>query len=84
MSKDNKIVRFPTGGWQRAANRRGKRSVSCVVSDRFLRFEEDTGTTDEGTVVLVNVMTDVNGTERKLSTLVVTLEQLRSVLKQYD
>jgi hypothetical protein len=78
------VVRFPTNGWQRAANRRGKQSVSCIVSDRFLRFEDKKHSGPEGTSVIMHVMTDGNGPERKLTTLVITLEQLHGVLKQYE
>ncbi len=80
----SKVVRFPTKGWQRAANRRGKRSVSCIVTDRFLRFEQKVLPTEEGSAVIVNVITDGSGEERKLTTLIITLEQLRQVLKQYE
>jgi hypothetical protein len=79
-----KVIWFPTRGWQRAANRRGKRSVSCIVTDRFLRFEEKMQPTDEGTAVVVHVMTDTSGEQLKLTTLIITLEQLHRVLKQYD
>jgi hypothetical protein len=78
------VTRFPTKGWQRAANRRGKRSVSCIVTDRFLRFEEKLQPAEEGTAVVVHVMTDGGGEERKLTTLILTLEQLHRVLKQYE
>jgi hypothetical protein len=78
------VTRFPTKGWQRASNRRGKRSVSCIVTDRFLRFEEKTQPMEEGTAVVVHVMTDGSGEERKLTTLIITLEQLHRVLKQYE
>lgn len=80
----SKVVKFPTRGWQRASNRRGKRSVSCIESDRFLRFEEKMQPTEDGTAVIVHVMTDGSGEERKLTTLIITLEQLRGVLKQYE
>ncbi len=80
----NNVVRFPTRAWKRAANRRGKRSVSCIVTDRFLRFEEKVQPTEEGTAVIMHVMTDGNGAERKLTTLIITLEQLHGVLQQYE
>ena len=78
------VTRFPTKGWQRAANRRGKWSVSCIVTDRFLRCEEKVQPTQEGNAIIIHVMTDGSGKERKLTTLIVTLEQLREVLKQYE
>jgi hypothetical protein len=79
-----KVTKFPVHGWKRTANRRGKRSVSCIVSDRFLKFEEQTHSGEEGTAVIMHVMTDASEQERKLTTLIVTLEQLRDVLKLYE
>jgi hypothetical protein len=81
---DDTIVRFPTKTWQRILNRRGKRSVSCIVSDRWLRFHDDTHKMEEGTAILVDVMTDTSGEPRKLAQLCLTLEDLRKVLKNYD
>jgi peptidyl-tRNA hydrolase len=80
----SKVTRFPVHGRKRAANRRGKRSVSCTVSERFLRFEEGINSSNEGTQVIMRVMTDASGEERTLTTLVITLEQLREVLKLYE
>jgi hypothetical protein len=54
------------------------------VTDRFLRFEEKLQPAEEGTAVVVHVMTDGGGEERKLTTLILTLEQLHRVLKQYE
>jgi hypothetical protein len=80
----SKVVRFPTKAWQREANRRGKQSVSCIVTDRFLRFEEKVYPAEEGTAIMVHVMTDIHEKERKITTLIITLEQLHKVLKQYE
>jgi hypothetical protein len=38
----------------------------------------------EGHVVLVDVMTDGSGEERKLCTLTITLEQLVKVIQQFE
>lgn len=35
-----KISSFPVSTWQRIWNKRGVRAVSCVNSDRWLRFGE--------------------------------------------
>jgi hypothetical protein len=78
------VTRFPTKGWQRAANRRGKQSVSCVVTDRFLRFEERVHPSDEGSAITVHVRTDIHDKEHKITTLIIPLEQLHKVLKQYE
>jgi len=82
MTKD--VTRFPISGWQRQANRRGRRSVSCIVSDRWLRFSPKAQPVGEGTAVIVDVMTDASGTERKLCELILTLEQLRRVVDGYN
>ncbi|MGY3146614.1 hypothetical protein ACVWYQ_003613 [Bradyrhizobium sp. USDA 3397] len=37
------VIRFPTNGSQRTKNRRGKNSMSCYVSGRWLRFHEEVG-----------------------------------------
>ena len=71
------ITRFPLTGWQRTANRRGRRSVSCIVSDRWLRFAPKAEPVREGTAVIVDVMTDASGSERKVCELILTLEGLR-------
>jgi hypothetical protein len=78
-----KITRFPSSGWSRAANRRGKWSVSCTTTDRFLVFGKEVGPAPEGHVVKVDVMTDGNGEARRLCTLTLTLEQLAKVIGQY-
>jgi hypothetical protein len=78
------VTRFPVGPSRRLANRRGKRSVSCIVSDRWLRFEPkagDAGT--EGRVVTVNVMTGAFEGDRKLCGLIVPLNELRRVVDSY-
>jgi hypothetical protein len=80
MADDNEIVPFPMKSWQRMANRRGKMSVSCVVTDRYLRFAEKTGKIEMGTAVWVDVFTDSSGEERKLCSLAITVEELRRVL----
>lgn len=80
MPGEDPIVKFPLKSWQRVANRRGKMSVSCVVTDRYLRFAEKTGKIDMGTVVWMDVLTDSSGDERKLCSLAITVEELRRVL----
>lgn len=78
---DEKITKFPVKAWERVQNRRGKRSVSCAVSDRWLRFSEKGDPMDWGTPVWLDVMSDVSGDERKLCTLCVTVEELERALK---
>jgi hypothetical protein len=54
------------------------------VSDRFLRFEETAQPTKEGIAALVRVMTDGSGEDRKLTALIITLEQLHRVLNHCE
>ena len=79
MIKD--VVLFPIKGWARAKNRRGKRSVSCIVTDRWLRFREEATTLAEGPVVFMDVMTDVSGDERKLCELCIPLDDLAKAVE---
>ena len=74
------VIRFPADGFQRAKNRRGKRTVSCMVTDRFLRFTNEWRTFDDGTYIFVNVMTDKSEEERQLASLCITLEELKKVI----
>jgi hypothetical protein len=85
---DETIVRFPVKTWQRIKNRRGKHSVSCMVTDRWLRFDKKATKVDfgiqTGTAVFVDVMTDTSGEPRKVCQVCITLEDLREVLKRYE
>ncbi len=73
------VVKFPIKGWQRTANRRGKLSASCIVSDRWLRFAETSHKMPIGSAVWVDVMTDASG-EEKICSLAITVEELQRVL----
>ena len=73
------VVKFPVNHWQREVNRRGKFGVSCIVSERWLRFTETSHKLNLGSVVWLDVMTE-SGDGKKLCTLAVTVEDLRRVL----
>jgi hypothetical protein len=81
---DDSILRFPIKTWRRIRNQRGKRSVSCHVTDRWLKFDEtakkmDLGNGESGTLVRVLVMTDASGeSSRRICELCITLEELQS------
>ncbi len=87
---DKNIQRFPISGWKRTLNRRGKRSVSCIVSDRWLRFgEPDQQALDIGTPILLDVMTETPDENdefksKKLCGLIVTVEQLKKLVGEID
>ena|ERR1700688_377082 len=62
-----RTVRFPMNSTQRIKNRRGKRSVSCMTTDRWLRFPEKAARGNFGdgklsTAIVVDVMTDASDT----------------------
>ena len=82
------VRKFPITSWRRIQNRHGKRSVSCIVSDRWLRFGEPAQQSlNMGTPICLDVMTeteDENGKleSKKLCTLTVTVEQLKKLIDE--
>ena len=85
MSDD--VIRFPFNGSQRTKNRRGKYSVSCYVSGRWLRFHKETGLVENNSrAVVVDVMAaDFDeAPAKKICELVLELDDLRAILKQYE
>jgi hypothetical protein len=85
MSTD--IIRFPMNGSQRTKNRRGRNTVSCYVSGRWLRFHEEVGTVEnDSRAVVVDVMAgDFDETPaKKICELVLELNDLRTILDLYD
>lgn len=85
------IRKFPITSWRRTQNRRGKRSVSCIVTERWLRFEEpDHQKLNIGTPISLDVMTDTYDEDdnfiksKKLCSLIVTVEQLHNLVDQID
>ena len=87
---DKNIERFPISGWEKTLNRRGKRSVSCIVSDRWLRFgEPDRQALNVGTPIELDVMTNIphendEFESKKLCSLIVTVEQLKKLMEEID
>lgn len=75
------VTRFPVKVWERIRNRRGKGSVSCEVSERWLRFSKQSEKQPFGTPVWVDVMTDAGEEGRKICTLCLTVEELERALK---
>jgi hypothetical protein len=78
------VEKLPISTWQRIQNKRGKWSASCIVSDRWLRFAPEIASLQIGTAVVVEVITSVSGSDRKICELNLTLEDLHRVLKQYE
>ncbi len=85
---DVNIKRFPIDSWVREKNRRGKRSVLCIHSNRWLRFGKPSQQPlKHGTPIWLDVMTqteDENGDvkSKKLCSLCVTVEQLQKLLDE--
>jgi hypothetical protein len=84
------ISRFPVSTWKRTLNRRGKRSVNCVVSGRYWRYGKpahaSTGYFPDpqklGTPVILEIMSG-NGPDekdRKICEMIVTLEELKRMV----
>ncbi len=85
------IRKFPITSWDRIQNSRGKRSVSCIISNRWLRFgEPEQQPINIGTPIWLDVMTETeeeNGNTlepKKLCTLCVTVEQLQKLLDEIE
>jgi len=80
------VHRFPTSGWLRTKNRRGKRSVSCIVSGRYFVFGKVDRPMMEGSPIFVDVMTeaDPDTKPRKLCSLCVTLEDLKAMVEMLE
>ena len=72
---------------RRIKNRRGKKSVNCIVSDRYLKFMDlADSNTAEGAVVTIQVMVDKygDGSDRRLCELVLPVEELRAALANIE
>lgn len=79
---NNKIVQFPIKSYERERNHRGKRTVSCIVENRYLAFDLAGPEMVLGTPVYLQVVSENldAGTSRDICTLFVTLEQLEKVV----
>ena len=82
------LIRFPIKSFERTKNRRGKRSLSCIVSDRYLVFEKPDKKKPKSdtqfTPIFLDVMTETGGPDepaRKLCQLIITYENLIKVIK---
>ncbi len=80
MPKDN-IIHLPIKYTQILKNKRGKYSVNCLLTDRWLKFSDTSVRMDAGEACILDVMeTDAAGNDAKLCQLVVTREELMEVL----
>jgi hypothetical protein len=94
MNENDNISKFPVSTWQRILNRRGKRTVNCIVSGRYLRYD-DLGPSSIGyfparlkigTPVTIDVMTDSDTEKepRKICELTLTLEELKDMVSRLE
>lgn len=80
MSKD-KIIEIPLKYTQIRKNKRGNMSVDCIVTDRWLRFSNNSAMLECGEVYTVDVMTtnsdDIN---KKICQVIIRKEELVDVI----
>ena len=82
MPKDN-LIPLPIKYTQILKNRRGKYSVNCLLSDKWLRFGETSTPLDLGEACVVDVMqAKEDDTDERICQLIITKEELLDVLKQ--
>ena len=65
----------------RIKNKRGKNSVSCVLTDRWLAFDKESISIQEGETFFISVMTDVSGKPKKICDLAITKEDILRALE---
>jgi hypothetical protein len=82
------IKKLPVTHSQRELNRRGKMSLNCIVSDRWIRVGDPHRTSPElGTPIEIDVIraySDATGGDHKLCSLIITVDQLRALLAEID
>lgn len=81
----DEVTRFPVSTWTRIKNQRGKRTVNCEISGRYLKYGTgyDTGTA-QGVWLHMDVMTDGNDSDtpdRKICELVLPLNELKEMIR---
>jgi hypothetical protein len=88
---NDEVRPFPIRGFQRWHNALGKRAVPCIVSNRWLQFPErsdrfEDGDYPDGDYMFVDIMTtaDDGQTRKKLCTLCISKEDLRTALSEVD
>lgn len=78
-----KVTRFPVNSWKRMLNRRGQRTVNCIVSERYLKYGTPGGPMEVGTPVEVEVLSENERTNftKTLCRMNVTLEELEKMVE---
>lgn len=79
------IRKFPITCRQRQKNERGKTSVSCQISDRWLKFSEKSTQMTCGEFITLDVMTiGSDKKQKKICELVITREELLEALRNIE
>ena len=82
------VEKFPIKHHQREMNRRGKMSLSCIVTDRWIKVgKPDWAHGDLGVPVEIEIIAAYSrstGGDHKICSMIITVEQLRSLLKEID
>jgi hypothetical protein len=78
-----KVKQFPITEYQRIRNRQREFAVPCKVSDRWLVFDRSSSALQGGEFISLSVMTiGMNGSPKKLCSLIITRENLLEVLSK--
>ncbi|GLQ36560.1 hypothetical protein GCM10007908_01800 [Rhizobium albus] len=82
------IEKFPISHYKRDLNRRGKKSLSCIISDRWIKVGKPHHEQLElGTPIELEVLTANNPStaeDYKICSMKVTVEQLRDLLAEIE
>ena len=84
---DDNVRKFPIPASQRTINRRGKRTLNCVVSSRYIKYDQpDKVLLQEGRPIYWSIMVDNYGDkpDRKLCEFIVTYEELKVMMARFE
>lgn len=77
----SRVIKFPISSFKRVQNSRGPCSVSCILSNRWIKFADTSTPLYEGDAVFLDVMTqDYNGKDRKICSLCVSRSEMLNAL----
>ena len=83
-----KVTKFPVKAHQRELNRRGKMALNCILTDRWIKVGSPAWAhPDLGVPIELDIMaahSRSTGRDHKICSLVVTVDQLRALLRQID
>jgi hypothetical protein len=81
---EKKIIKIPISFDQRKRNQKGEGYVPCEISDRYLNFYMESDVLNSGEFISVDVMTEntKDGKDRRITSLIITRENLLEVLNK--